>query len=177
MPAKPLPVFFYGLELDTRLLHCLVAGKKPRIISIAKLLGYRFSWSAGGQQPNLKRATDGFVDGILVNLSSEQIQRLEAARLVPQLYQWRVVTIVDQNNKRRRARLLFSPQAVESGRLPPHESWARLVDSAIDVGLSDAAITAHLQARPNDDRTPRTGFRSSSLCCQFCGAPVHLAHA
>lgn len=142
-------LFCYGLELNINLLHCIVGGPKPKPSGPSRLLGFARSWNVGCQLPNLVPAAGGVVEGVTVALTDEQCSRLEGARLVPLLYQWRQVALLGPWGRRRWARALWCP----SGGLnstPPLAIWQEVVIGALQQGLSDATVLELLALRPND---------------------------
>lgn len=153
--SPPSLFFLYGIELNSTLLHCLVAGPKPSCQARAQLLGHQLTWTAAGHLPNLSRHPDGLVEGILVRFSPAQRQRLEAARLVPVLYQWRTVTVLTDAQRRRRALCLQAP-AEPALASPPGTLWRELVVGALEQGLRPSYIEQLLALRPND---PFPGLR------------------
>ena len=142
-------IFAYGLELNLSLLHCIVGGPKPSPGPVARLLGYRQCWDAAGHLPNVRPTAGAALDGVLLALTPEQRQRLESARLVPLLYQWRAVVVGLANGHRRRAQLLWCPKGQPPGR-PNRSVWEEVCVGALQQGLPDAAIESLLALRPND---------------------------
>lgn len=144
-------LFAYGLEMNSALLHCVVAGPKPSGSGVFRLHGYKLTWSASGHLPNLERRDDAVTRGTLIHLNATQLQRLASSRLVPLLYRWQPVQPIDNRGRSRSAITLVSPGATGPG----HASlgpWRETVLGGLEQGLPDAAIEELLSARPNDRR-------------------------
>lgn len=127
-------------------------------------MGHQLTWTAAGHLPNLSRHAGGLVEGILVRLSPAQCRRLEAARLVPALYQWATVTVLSEAQRRRRALCLRAPE--EPGQASPaFLHWQEVVLGALEQGLTPAYIQQLLDMRPNDCRQlmHRRGYSWSRL--------------
>ena len=142
-------IFCYGLELNFALLHCTVGGSRPLSCGIGHALGYRRCWDVSGHLPNVRPTAGAVLHGVLAQLTAEQFQRLECARLIPMLYQWRKVAVVLPTGRRRQARMLWCPKGYPPG-WPNPQVWQEVVLGALEHGLPDLAIEELLAVRPND---------------------------
>lgn len=142
-------VFCYGLELNSALLHCTIGGPRPLSLGPAHVPGLQQCWDASGHLPNVRSVAGAVLHGALVPLLSEQLQRLQSARLTPLLYQWRKVAAVLPSGRRRHAQLLWCPKGRPPGR-PNPQVWQEVVLGALEYGLPDRAIEELLAIRPND---------------------------
>jgi hypothetical protein len=142
-------IFVYGLELNFTLLHCIVGGPKPSAVAVARVLGLGQCWDAAGHLPNVRPTAGAVLSGVLLQLTPEQRQRLNSARLVPLLYQWRRAAAVLANGRRRQVQLLWAPKGHPPGR-PNAAVWQEVVLGALQQGLPDQAIEQLLALRPND---------------------------
>lgn len=144
-------VFCYGLELNISLLHCIVGGPKPSTRGPFQLSGFQMAWTVHGHLPNAVPNPGASIEGLIATLTTDQLQRLEAARLVPALYRWRQIT-ANGPQGRSRALMLHVPDSREPG-LPNRWIWQTVLDGAIASGLSDRSIQEIAAARVNDART------------------------
>lgn len=145
---KTHSVFCYGLELNISLLHTIVGGPKPSTRGPFQLSGFQMAWTVHGHLPNAVPSPDGVIEGLIATLTTDQLQRLEAARLVPALYRWRQVTVAGPRG-RSRALMLHVPDSREPG-LPNQWIWQTVLDGAIAAGLSDRTVEEIANARVND---------------------------
>lgn len=153
-------VFCYGLELNISLLHCIVGGPKPSTRGPFRLSGFQMAWTVHGHLPNAVPNPDGSIEGLIATLTSDQLQRLEASRLVPALYRWRQVTVTGPRG-RSRALMLHVPESREPG-FPNRWIWTTVLEGAVAAGLSDHSIHEIANARVNEAGSTLTamGYRS-----------------
>lgn len=142
-------LFCYGLELNLTLLHCIVAGPKPRCHGRARLLDHTMAWNVLGHFPNALPANGSVLEGALTILGPQQLQRLQSSRLVPMLYGCRYRLVVTPQGRRRRALVFSSPDRRPSG-TPTFSLWSEVALGGLERGLPDGAIEVLLAARPND---------------------------
>lgn len=144
-------LFAYGLEMNSALLHCVVAGPKPSGSGVFRVNDLKLTWSTSGHLPNLEPQDGAVTHGTLIRLDATQLQRLASSRLVPLLYRWHAVRAIDHRGRSHRAITLWCPDASGPGH-PSLGPWRETVLGGLEQGLPDAAIKELLAARPNDRR-------------------------